>query len=277
MPSKSFVYPGTAPVALKLRAGYARVSISILKTGMPQASVTISGGPKLLDKITEHHGQRSWKFGIPNEDARGGIQISSSGGATIIGDAQDVSFSAGSIRVGSVRGGRGVHVSGGRAGKIVVNDVDVTGYVNEQRGQDAAEDEEVTFQASLPAGSSVELDVPEGSVQLNGDVAAQVKTYNANVTVLGLVTSGMIKTYNGQIKVSAAEGVSLESYNGNVHLSDARGQTMAKTYNGNVRIHATASVGIMANSYNGNVDVTASPGTSPQVMADTHNGRVTRP
>lgn len=268
------------PVALKLRAGYAQVKVHVVP-GAPEASIVLTGSQAELDKVTERREGVLWDIRIPNEGAGGSIQINNfSGGrhvtTRISGSARGI-IASGDMIIGGVRMGPGVHIGGG-AGRVVVDGVDVTGYVREQRGSAAVEDAELTAEIILPDASSAILEVTEGDIRLDGDIEQfRAETYNASVTVNGAITSGMIKTHNGDILVQGADEITLETHNGSIDLDDAHGQTMITTHNGNARVHATADISIMATSHNGNVDVTKAPGTNPRVMASTHNGRVRKP
>ncbi len=281
MATKRLTLGTNEPVAFRLRAGYAQVKVRIVP-GAPEASIVLTGGQDVLDKVTERREGVLWDIRIPNEGVSGsGIQINSfSGGRSVTtrisGSAQGI-IASGDMVIGGIRMGPGVHIGGG-AGRVIVDGVDVTGYVREQRGSGAVEDAELAAEIILPAASSAILLVTEGEIHLTGDIEQfRAETNNAPVTVNGAVTSGMVKTHNGDILIKSAHEVTLETHNGNIDLDDAHGQTMVTTHNGNARVHATADVSIMATSHNGNVDITKASGTNPRVMASTHNGRVRKP
>lgn len=266
-----------APVVLKLRAGYAAVRLRV-DDDARTAAVTLTGPQDCLDKVTETSRPGNWDIRIPNDGGGGSIQVnsfSSAGGrATIIrsGGGGTV-IHGGSMVIGDISMG------GGRSstGRVVVDGVDVTEYVRGQHGSGAGDGTGLTADIVLPAGSSADLRVDEGDVTLTGELDAQVETSGANVTVIGVLKSGMIKTRNADVNVQSGGDVTLETHNGNIDLDDAHGQTMVTTHNGNARVHATASIPVMASSHNGDVNVTRAPGTSPKVMATTHNGRVRKP
>jgi hypothetical protein len=281
MATKRLTLNTNEPVALRLHAGYAQVKVRVVP-GTPEASIVLTGGQNTLDKVTERREGVLWDIRIPNEGAGGSsIQINSFSGGShvttrISGNARGI-IAAGDMVIGEVRMGPGVHVGGG-AGRVTVDGVDVTSYVREQRSSGAVEDTELTAEITLPAASSAILEVTEGEIHLTGDIEQfRAETDNAPVTVNGAVTSGMIKTHNGDILVKSAYEITLETHNGSIDLDDAHGQTMVTTHNGSARVHATADVSIMATSHNGNVDITKAPGTNPRVMASTHNGRVRKP
>lgn len=273
MATRTLTLDTREPVALKLRAGYAILSIKVIQDAA-KSEIILKGSQKILDQVTENLNSGTWNVRIPNEGSVGSIQINSfrQGGhvSTVIGGSGTV-ISGGSVVIGSV-GGRG-----GR-GPVIVDGVDVTGYVREQRGAGKAEDAELTAEVLLPAGSHIGLDVADGDVKVWGDLEeASVETKNASVTLSGLLKSGTIRSRNGNIHVHAGREVTLETHNGDIDLDSARGQTMVTTHNGNARVHAAASIPVMATSHNGDVDVTKAAGTSPRVMATTHNGRVRKP
>lgn len=297
MGTKRLVFGDGSPLVLKLRAGYADVTLKAVK-GATEASVVLTGDQAVLDEVTENREAGNWSIRIPNQGAGGGIQVNSfssdgsvtatinaGGSSSVIQSAGDMNFSGVQIggvtfgRTRSVRGYRGsVSIGNMQAGgRVTVDGVDVTDYVREQRGGKAPEDDGLTAEIILPEGSLAGLDVAEGRVGLSGMLEAQVETRNAPVTATGMITSGMIKSRNGDIWVEAAMDITLETRNGDIDLDSAQGHTMVSTHNGNSRVHAAADIAVMASSHNGDVEVTKAPGTSPRVMASTHNGRVRRP
>lgn len=272
MATRTLTLDNSEPVALKLQAGYANLTLRVSENAQ-EAEIVLKGSQEILDKVTEKHNADTWDVRIPNEGASTGIQINSfsRGGhtSTVIGGSGTV-ISGGSMVIGNMGGPVG-------RGKIIVEGVDVTAYVREQRGAGAAEDTELTAEVLLPPGSSADLNVADGKVKIWGELSADVETRNASVTVGGLLKSGTIKSRNGNMHVYASGDVTLETHNGDIDLDSARGQTMVTTHNGNARIHADASIPVMATSHNGDVDVTKAAGTNPRVMATSHNGRVSKP
>lgn len=257
------------PLALVLRAGYAKLSLRVVKDA-GKSEIVLKGAQEILDKVTADQRAQTWTVRIPNEGGGPSIQFNNFGpggySSTVIrGSGRSTIITGGDMVIGNVRGGR-----------VTVDGVDVTGYVNEQRGAGMA-DAELTAEVLLPGGSTADLKVDEGEVKVWGELDAQVETRNADVVVGGLLKSGTIKTYNGSMHVYAAGEVGLETHNGSIDLDSARGQTMVTTHNGNARVHADADITVMATSHNGNVDVTKAPGTHPRVMATSHNGRVRKP
>jgi hypothetical protein len=272
MATKALTAPADGPLPVKIQAGYLDLTVAVSATASRQAVLTLDGDQKTLDEISGSMRGDAWSIKIPNE---GGGSINVSTGSVVIGDGsfQSVSFGR---RGRSVVSGGSVFMSGGRIGRTIINNVDVTDYVREHQGE--AGTSEVKGTLTLPAGSTLEASIDDGSVQLGGGtLQALIETRNANVTsALGLLT-GSVKVHNGDVDVDASGALMAESHNGDVCLNAVAGQTNAVSHNGKVRVHAVDSVQIMATSHNGNVKVTKAAGTSPQVMASSRNGRVSKP
>lgn len=263
MSTKTLNCPVSGPIAIEVQSTSVDVTVEV----DPRASVArveLSGPDDFINDVrTETGAGPVWRVELPRTAGNGTHVIS-----------------AGDLHIGNISFGRGASQvnSFGRGGRTIVDGVDVTDYVQSQRGQGGAAFEPARMRAILPPGSSVIAFTASGDVEVTGRIArASIRVASGDVEIDG-VGDANIQSASGDIRIGELTGpAGLNSASGDISVEDVRAALSVTTAFGDIRAHVTETVRVDARSTSGDVRITAASGVAPLVRADSRTGRVRLP
>jgi len=236
-------------IGLKIDAEYLELAVEAV-AGLARATAELTGPQEVLDRIQETHDGPTWSLRWPRDGRnRGG------GGITIqSGGFQSVSFGS------------------GRAGRTIINGVDVTDLINGVKGEPLR----ATFR--VPARSAVQVKVDAGQVHTSGQLAGVIaETVSADVCCKGQVGQLSAMTISGDIEADETGPSTVSSTSGDIELGAAHGVVQAQTVSGDIQVHAVEPVFIHGKSVSGDVRITAAPGVRPIATGKSVSGKVRLP
>lgn len=280
--------PRAGAIAVHVKAELLNLTI-VPSSKIKTAAVKLAG--PLADKVTAEWKKDGWHIEWPPIPP----SIITGNGVTVIrGGKGGVTIGNGDVYVA----GRRVTISGRGASTVIMGNgsmqvnrfsgrdgFSVTSYGDStvvSGGAGSADEMPETF-LYVPANSEIYSAVDDGEIVAGGldgtglSMLAQ-QGRDANLAISAPVSQLAISTHNGNVNVSGPTGtVQVGTHNGHVHIGHALGQTGVQTHNGGIDVHAMDSVMVQAVSHNGSVRVTAAPGTTPMVQANSYNGSVSKP
>jgi hypothetical protein len=253
MSSKQFTTTKTGAITCAMDAEILELQVTV-DPSVRIAIAEITGPADVIDKIQATMNGSTWKLSFPRTGRGGG------GNVSIIQTGRGVSSV---IRGGTFHGS--IIQSSGR---VVVNGVDVTDYVN------AGQPEPLRAAVRLPANSSLLAQVDAGVVTVTGTAdRVDAESVSADISV-GDVREFHARAISGDISADRVFGsASVRTTSGDIELTTA-GRVDADAVSGDIQVHCVAPVTVSAHAVSGDVRVTANPGVRPDVRARSVSGRV---
>lgn len=173
------------------------------------------------------------------------------------------------------RGGFSSTMNIGAAGRVVVNGVDVTDFVN---GAAPGASEPLAATIRVPSGFSVDADVKAGSIRTTGTLKeVRARSRSADVDFGGPVGNIDVSTASGDVTANYAGLFRAVTASGDVRIGSAMAAVAVSAASGDVEVHAIDNISVSASTASGDIRVTCAPGLRPLVSANSASGRVRTP
>jgi hypothetical protein len=250
--SKQFTITKAGSITCAVDAEILELEVAV-DPSVRTATAEVTGPADVIDKIQATMNGSTWKLSFPRTGRRGGSNISiiqTGGGYSVI------------------RGGTFHGSIVQAAGRVVVNGVDVTEFVN------AGQPEPPRAVVRLPANSSLLAQVDSGGVTVRGTAdRVDAESVAADIRVAE-VRELHARAISGDISADRVFGsASVRTTSGDIELTTA-GRVDADAVSGDIQVHCVAPVTVSAHAVSGDVRVTANSGVRPDVRARSVSGRV---
>ncbi|CAM5695057.1 hypothetical protein [Streptomyces mordarskii] len=121
--------------------------------------------------------------------------------------------------------------------------------------------------ATVSSGIEVLITLPAGS-------GVQMRSYNADLTVTGVLAALDLDTHNGSLTAGVIGRVQVRGHNGDNDLQSVTEWADIETHNGSTYIGSYSGGTARLITHNGNVDLAASPAATGRIEARAHNGNI---
>ncbi len=118
-----------------------------------------------------------------------------------------------------------------------------------------------------PSPIEVHVTLPPGS-------GVKMQSYNAHLTVNGILAALDLTTHNGNLRAGIVGRVKVRGYNGNNTIEAVQEWADLETYNGDNEIASYGGGAAQLVTYNGDIRLTASRAASGRIEARTYNGDI---
>jgi hypothetical protein len=130
----------------------------------------------------------------------------------------------------------------------------------------------------LPAGSSIDVSTPAGSVRTIGTLAAVEASSGSGDIVIDDVTGDVrLTTGTGSVDVASAGAAHVLSGSGNVALGLTRGAVRVRTGSGDAHINGSGCSELDVETASGDIEILVARGGTVEVDCSSVTGRVSSP